>query len=210
MKKILGIVIFSALIVTLCACSAPSVRDISGSRGEEMIVNSLYTEKTDVQALLDELYQVKELKDYLEECEAAVKVEVTEVTEKNIFNVYYTCRIVEDYFENLNYYGMEDGYINVYDSEINYEVGDVAYMFLTGEELKGYKHICYLQLPAVAGYIDTKIVKGKIVPVVEIYSAVSEKNVYGLEKRQDLETEIINYAKDHSKPLVCSELTDDN
>ena len=175
-----------------------------------MIVNSLYAEETDIQALLDELYQVKVLEDYLEECEAAVKVEVTEVTEKNLFNVYYTCRVVEDYFKNLNYYGMEDGYINVYDSDINYEVGDVAYMFLTGEMLKGYKHICYLQLSDVAGYIDTKIVKGKIVPVIEIYSAVSENNVYGLEKRQDIEREIINYAKDNSKPLVYSELTNDN
>jgi len=210
MKKLVAILLLCCLVLTLCACGKEEtpVRDISGSPGAAMVDNSLYTEGTDIQSVYDNLYQVKTLQDYLEECEAAVKVEIVEIERKNEFSVRYVCRVDEDYFDNINYYGMEENYISVYDSEMNYSVGDEAYMFLTAENIKGYKHIAYLQLPDTAGFIDTKIVNGKVVPVIEIYSAVSEDNVYCLEKRQKPEKEMIKYAQNNTKAMILEELTD--
>ena len=210
MKRFIALLLVCCSLPTLCACGKEETpaRDISGSRGEAMIDNSLYPEGTDIQSLYDNLYRTKTLRDYLEECEAAVKVEIVEIENKNEFSVRYICRVDEDYFGNVNYYGMEETHISVYDSKMNYSVGDEAYMFLTAENIKGYKHIAYLQLPDTAGFIDTKIVNGKVVPVIEIYSAVSEDNVYCLEKRQKPEKEIMKYAKNNSKAMIFEELTD--
>lgn len=159
---------------------------------------------------------VRTVDEYLDNCKAAVKVEIVDTVELYELNVYYTCRVIEDYFGNLNYFGMEEGYINVYDSIIKYEPGDIAYMFLKAEDITSYPHIVYLQLSYKNGYVRTKYEDGKFVSIYPLESAVSPDNLYAFDETQLaakssstdqaqlLEEEIKSYSLRRTKKLVCA------
>ena len=84
----------------------------------------------------------------LDHCKAAVLAEIVSCEEYYAEEREYTCRIIHDYFGNINYEGMESGYITVLEDEGVYKAGDTAFLFLNylASPYFPYIHISFILL----------------------------------------------------------------
>lgn len=204
MKKFISVLLLAALVLSLCACSTKDAQDsISYNDNSEFSLSDGDMEN----AGKAEKVNVKTPIECLDACYAAARVEIADLEIINQFSYRYVCKVIEDYFGNLDYRGMDEGYISLYCSHRSYETGDTAHLFLRASEDIVYPHVLYFSLPSTLGFTDTKDSENGFVQVgnYTIYNGVEPlegNDIFGIPASADLDSIIREYVKEHPKDTL--------
>ena len=123
---------------------------------------------------------------FLDQCTVAAKVRIIESnpfsTDGKVYQ--FKCEVLEDYFGNIDYDGVEPGFIYVYD-QTTMEPEEIRYMFLDARELLFYPHLPYAQ---IGSDFRVRIEDNRLVFTFPTCT-------YGLSESDDLDAIIRNYAE---------------
>ena len=143
-------------------------------------------------------YDVEERNiDYvLDHCEAAILAEIIRCDEYYAEEREYTCRVIHDYFGNINFEGMESGYITVLEDDGVYKVGDQVFLFLNHIASPYFPYIVYI--PADY-YCQITLTNNN---TLSFFAPDIEEFHYGLAEDFDLSEYIFQYAAQHEKRAI--------
>lgn len=124
----------------------------------------------------------------LDQCNIAVKAQIVGYDEF-IFGAYrYKCKVIDDYFANVDYMGGEDGCIYIYETWGGMRENEVRFFFLDGKQLVNYPHIAYY---AIEYRFSPKLEDGKL------ENWFWDEINMGLAQEDDIEELICNYVAEN-------------
>lgn len=190
-SKSIYLAIFSLIIALLTACS-PRTVDIAPQYHANISENVSLTTNS-----VDDSTSVGTLDELISYCSAVALVEITDITAYNSHELEHNCRVITDYFGNLNYSGMDNGYITLQTTgeESWYQVGDLAILFLTAQASESFPYVLYFDAD---NFCRVKLLDDG---TLEIF-ATDAQLTYGVSSDTDLNEYITAYAKTHTKPAI--------
>lgn len=186
-----AVLLITAVMFTACAKKTDKVLDNPQKyKSAQADLFSTTFEEAEAQYILP-----KTLDEFIESCHAVALVEVESVTpvDKN-FDV-VTCRVEKDYFGNINYWGMDEGYIKFYPTDDGrYKVGERRFFFMYAFGTNTFPNVKY--------YEADPMVRLKLNDdgTMEVFTEFLDH--YGITSDLDMDAYLEDYADGHMKPSI--------